>query len=334
MEFATAFKLKEMAKKALSNEPPERSMATGGTVARLAFATSTTGNDRPTPIVGLGISRKRDRPGEFQLAVRYRRADGLAPDAALEELTDLARGEIDLEETGEIRLASTVIGPQRPCRLGTSIGVDGFTTAGTLGAFVRRADDDGLYILSNNHVLTNENAAPAGTAIVQPGVYDGGSIRERVGELSDWVRVDATPGSSNLCDAAIARMDREICANLSQLKGLGPLAGKSDAEARYASGELIDARKIGRTTDLTFGHVMEASMDIEVSFAGRDVTFTNQMGLKPATKAFAARGDSGALVVDADLQAIGLLFAVDDNGNSYANHIDSVLNAMNLKLAT
>lgn len=218
--------------------------------------------------------------------------------------------------------------------MGTSIGVDGFKTAGTLGAFVRRADDDGLYILSNNHVLTNENAAPAGTAILQPGVYDGGSIRERVGELSHWVQVDPTPGSPNLCDAAIARMDQEIGADLTQLKGLGSLAGKSDAEARYAGGELVDARKIGRTTDLTFGQMVEASMDITVTFAGRNVTFTNQMGLKPASKAFADGGDSGALVVDADLQAIGLLFAVDDNGNGYANHIDSVLDAMHLTLAT
>lgn len=334
MEFASAFELKQMAKHALSTKPESRGRTTGGTDARLAFFAREPDQDAPTPIVGLGISRKRGRPGEFQLAVRYRRGEGLATDAALEKLTDLARGEIDLEETGEIRLAGAVTGPQRPCCMGTSIGVDGFNMAGTLGAFVRRADDHGLYILSNNHVLTNENAAPAGTAIVQPGVYDGGSIRERVGELSHWVQIDPAPGSPNLCDAAIARMDQDIGADLTQLKGLGALAGKSDAEARYADGELIDARKIGRTTDLTFGQMVEASMDITVAFAGRNVTFTNQMGLKPANKAFADCGDSGALVVDADLQAIGLLFAVDDNGNGYANHIDSVLDAMHLKLAT
>jgi len=63
MEFASAFELKQMAKHALSAKPSSRGPTTGGTAARLAFFAREPDQAVPTPIVGLGISRKRDRPG-------------------------------------------------------------------------------------------------------------------------------------------------------------------------------------------------------------------------------------------------------------------------------
>ena len=61
----------------------------------------------------------------------------------------------------------------RPLRIGASIGHFKIT-AGTLGAFVRSRDDGSVLILSNNHVLANENKAKKGDHILQPGDFDGG----------------------------------------------------------------------------------------------------------------------------------------------------------------
>ena len=46
-------------------------------------------------------------------------------------------------------------------------------TAGTLGAFVKRQGSDEIFMLSSNHVLTNEDRAKIGDAVVQAGSIDG-----------------------------------------------------------------------------------------------------------------------------------------------------------------
>jgi hypothetical protein len=46
--------------------------------------------------------------------------------------------------------------------------------AGTFGAVVRDVDTNEKLILSNNHVLANNNGARIGDPILQPGSLDGG----------------------------------------------------------------------------------------------------------------------------------------------------------------
>jgi hypothetical protein len=58
----------------------------------------------------------------------------------------------------------------RPLRIGGSVGHFKIT-AGTLGCFVRARIGDALHILTNNHVLADENRAKVGDAILQPGAF-------------------------------------------------------------------------------------------------------------------------------------------------------------------
>ncbi|MHC4992699.1 MAG: chymotrypsin family serine protease [Planctomycetota bacterium] len=105
----------------------------------------------------------------------------------------------DVIETGVIKALHK--SKHRPVVPGTSIGHFAIT-AGTLGVVVDKAGEQ--YILSNNHVLANENNAQAGDTIIQPGPYDGGrNPEDKVAELADFVPIDFS--GTNLVDAALAK---------------------------------------------------------------------------------------------------------------------------------
>ena len=93
----------------------------------------------------------------------------------MEDLTKLAKGEVDVRYIG---LVEKRAGPwhrqrRRPLCIGCSVGHFN-VTAGTLGAFVRPRGGGPLAILSNNHVLANENRGKKGDDILQPGAIDDG----------------------------------------------------------------------------------------------------------------------------------------------------------------
>ncbi len=134
--------------------------------------------DRPVPAHGLlGVAPTPG--GGYRLAVRLTTDDAaLRPWVAA--LTERARDEIDVRVVGPISpLAVQTPSPGqlqrrvRPLYRGLSIA-HYRVTAGTLGAFVVRADAPGPLVLSNSHVLALSGAASAGDAIYQPGPADGG----------------------------------------------------------------------------------------------------------------------------------------------------------------
>ena len=91
----------------------------------------------------------------------------------------------------------------RPLKIGISIGHYKIT-AGTLGGFVRSRDDGSVLILSNNHVLANENKGKKGDAVLQPGADDGGrNPEDKVGELLRFVRLKRE--RTDLVDCAAGR---------------------------------------------------------------------------------------------------------------------------------
>jgi len=99
----------------------------------------------------------------------------------------------DVIETGRLRAFQSHTGRHRPAPGGTSIGHRDIT-AGTFGCLVRRGGE--VFILSNNHVLANSNAALAGDPILQPGPHDGGSDPDdRIAELADFVVIDFGDGA-------------------------------------------------------------------------------------------------------------------------------------------
>jgi hypothetical protein len=282
--------------------------------------------------VALGITQKQHGT-EFQLAVRIQ-SRGVENNPHVQAIIAAAKGEVDVRYVGRIakRAAWNQI-QQRPLLIGISIGHFQIT-AGTLGCFVKTRADGGIRILSNNHVLANENAGKAGEAIIQPGADDGGTLANTVGQLDKFIHL-ATNGS-NTVDPAMATMSSGIQFDSTTLTNLGKLQGL--AGSPVTTGDAVS--KIGRTTDLTQGRVTAFEVDnVTIGYDLGNLTFDNQIEIEgEANTPFSQSGDSGSLIVNSTTRAVGLLFAASDQGGAngrgvtYANPIRTVFDALAVDL--
>lgn len=212
--------------------------------------------------------------------------------------------ELAREQVGPFTLAKRF----RPAFGGLSVGHFKIT-AGTYGTAVYDATalpgkPPRYYILSNNHVLANSNAAAIGDPILQPGPFDGGVVpTDVIARLSRFVPIKfiqpGQPVPLNFVDAAIAEgqfhdLDRRIF-------WVGELKGTNVAPA---VGTLV--QKTGRTTNWTTGRITNINATVDVNYGGgRVARFAQQL----LTTDMSAGGDSGSLVADLSENAVGLLFA-------------------------
>jgi hypothetical protein len=287
------------------------------------------------PTLALGISRRTGQ--DYALAVRIQQRP-LERSKTLDLIRRQARNEVDVRYVGRVEKAAAA--PtwfqqrQRPLAIGTSVGHYQIG-AGTLGCFVRRTGDDALLVLSNNHVLANENRGKVGDTILQHGALDGGKQPDDVAAtLFDFVKLKKA--GANLVDAAVARVAEGVEANASNLRGLGRLAGVGDGVFR----EGMEVDKLGRTTGKTHGRVTVFELDnLIVRFGIGDLEFHGQVEIEGDGAPFADGGDSGSLIVDGSRRAVALLFAVSQIGGSagqgvtYANPFDVVLRELKVGLA-
>lgn len=206
----------------------------------------------------------------------------------------------------------------RPALPGYSIGHHNIT-AGTFGCLVRdirrccfklekdcchtasREECPGDYlILSNNHVLAATNRAQPGDLILQPGPFDGGVFpADGVATLERFEPIVFGRSGYNLVDAALARptFSRNM---ITSIIGLAAPRGIDQA---FVGTNVI---KVGRTTQVTVGRVLAINATVSVNYGAPGVAqFRHQI----ITTAMAAGGDSGSLLMDRNLNALGLLYA-------------------------
>ena len=189
-------------------------------------AQPTSGLSATPPTMAIGVMPKGNH--DFGIAVRIQKR-GLENSPQVDTIKRKAKGEVEVRYIGEVTKRAALPWYQkmtRPLRIGASIGHFKIT-AGTLGCFVRSRDDGSVLILSNNHVLANENKAKKGDHIVQPADLDGGRDPEhKVGELLRFVKLKKA--GTNLVDVAVASIDGGIKFNHRTLTELGKLAGLGD----------------------------------------------------------------------------------------------------------
>lgn len=301
----------------------------------MAVATAASRRRRsPSYFLGIAAHGKKD----FRLAVRLQDR-ALERSDLVDKIRKTAKGEVDVRYVGRIRARATpwYQSKQRPLLIGCSTGflAKGFAMAGTLGCFVTSGRSKGLYILSNNHVLADENRYPKGSPIIQQGMLDGGSSSAgRVAKLTRHVPLDTA--GRNMVDCAIAKLNPSIQVDVRTLKGIGTLAGHRD---EVEIGDVV--HKVGRTTGVRSGRVIAIELDdVIVGYDIGDVSFDDQIEIEgQGTRPFSDAGDSGSLIVDDQMLAVGLLFAGGDHGGSngkgltYANPFAAVLQALKIKLA-
>jgi len=170
----------------------------------------------------------------------------------------------------------------RPAPGGVSVdGISG--TAGTLGGWVWDTTDDTIVSLSNHHVYGHT----AGTDVVQPGPFDGGSSpADKIGDTKRGIqrRADIT----NTVDCAIADADSTDVYDLS-VPEIGPAVY---AIAVPALDLLVE--KFGRTTRHTFGEITDA--DLETTVDGLPFDDCCRVDVVAPSADWSAGGDSGSLV--------------------------------------
>ncbi len=279
-------------------------------------------------VVGVGLGKKRTRGTPTgEVAVKFYVKEKLHPLLVKdgEVIPDEIEGvPTDVEQSGEFSIWRPI--PPiyhrkvRPAMGGLSIGHYEIT-AGTLGCLVKRGQD--TCILSNNHVLANENRGVAGDPILQPGRFDGGKEdKDAIARLDSFVTVQAE--ETNTVDAALAVPfdPRDVTPDI---LNIGRVRGTRAADLEEK------VMKSGRTTRVTNGVVTDVSATLKVGYATGSFLFTDQMVIQGDKGAFSAGGDSGALIVDYQGNAVGLLFA----GSPFftvANKIGNVESALNAKV--
>ena len=200
-------------------------------------------------------------------------------------------------------------------------------TAGTIGAVIRDKKTGDKFFLSNNHVFANTSTATnlrahIGDPIIQPSPSDSGSLADTVATLYKFVPF--SDDKSNLVDAALALPTDQGLASPYILAD-GSLNVISVNGMRAVSSP-IRVKKYGRTSGADWGEVLDWNFTVAVDFDdGKTRNFVDQILVAIETRG----GDSGALLLDTDNHAVGLVFAggIDRKGNWYgvANKILNVL---------
>jgi hypothetical protein len=284
-------------------------------------------------IVGVGFGRRTigketlsDEPAMVIYVARKMPAASVPPSRLLPKRFYVGTDhiEVDVVETGHFYPHSFTT-RDRPAPSGISIGHIAIT-AGTLSCLVVDNTDKTLCILSNNHVLANENAGVPGDAIVQPGVADGGtSPADDIATLKRFVMINAT---GNTVDCAIGQVIDQTLGNtvIDQMKnGLMPVpspahpavgllfAGSCNrtimnpirdvlaqlnvsflAGANSIAGAEIgtNVEKVGRTTEYTTSTISEVDVTVTIGYDFGPATFDHQL----ATKWMSDPGDSGSII--------------------------------------
>lgn len=230
-----------------------------------------------------------------------------------------------------------------------------FLEVGTLG-FIVTDNQNRLYLISNNHVIANENDARKGNAIVQPGTLDLTDTeldlmdtlnrlrnRLRIGKLSAWVDIEFPTASQipfNEVDCGIAQIEqnRRSMTEIARVglggvsRGLGPNY-RIDANTGQMTGS-TRVYKAGRTTGWTEGEVVALNVLTDVEYGAGVARFQNQIAIKPTVDnsgPFSDSGDSGSGIYNEEHKLVALLFAGSET-RTLANPVRKVISALKSEL--
>lgn len=241
----------------------------------------------------------------------------------------------------------------RPAPGGVSIGHPDIT-AGTLACLCKRNGD--LCILTNNHVGANSNNAEIGDPWYQPGPYDGGTEKDAIAKLLDFVQIQFQgmpeipclsskvfkyvmdialslirssyritfyrdfDESINKVDAALAEVDHPSLVKSEILK-IGKIAGITEGNLG------LKIQKSGRTTEHTTGEITQTEVSVQVSYGdGKMAMFEDQL----MAGKMCAGGDSGSAILDMQNRICGLLFAGSDT-STVINRIQNVVELLKIE---
>ncbi len=313
-------------------------------------------------VVGVGFGRKEVRGQRQKNEALVFLVNKKLPEEKLSSHDILPKRieqvETDVIEVGEIKLLKRK-SKMRPAKPGVSMA-HYKSSAGTFGALVKSNKDGKTLILSNNHVLANttdgnDNKAVIHDPILQPGPHDGGTDANTIGNLYNYIplyREFQAPTCSiarsiqnagdilcnalkssyriqllkerkteNLVDAALAKPESENLVE-PEILDLGIPKGKAEADLD------MTLYKSGRSSGVTSGEVKVLDATVRVFL---DEGSSMLLGEQIVTTSMGRPGDSGSLVLNDDMQAVGLLCAGSDS-TTISNSIQNVTQLLDIEI--
>jgi hypothetical protein len=231
----------------------------------------------------------------------------------------------------------------RPIKGGTKVRNGNCKTActgavGTFGCLAVLNVDQSVVLLSNMHVL-NAFGTSKGDEIGQPGRCCCCCFKDVIAHITDGKLRDNV-------DCAIARIKSGVplpADNIVRalggkdpngndldgtIQGLAPLQNLNGRDTSLKVGDAV--KKVGVVTGLTQGKVKEIFLAVRDGEGGDILLDQIDVEPLPGGNAFAAEGDSGSVVLTANNEIAGLLWAGTDSGIGTANEIRNVMSAMNI----
>ncbi|AYF55396.1 hypothetical protein G8S49_11480 [Clostridium botulinum C] len=210
----------------------------------------------------------------------------------------------------------------RPVAGGYIIGSTNLKFEGTMGCVVT----DGAYfhILSCCHVIAQYGLATLGSPVLQPSINFGGRLkRDEIAYLSKYIPLKfftPTQEPINTVDCAMAEVHNKSLVNpkialLGGIKGISyPTLGQS-------------VQKMGATSELTTGKILGLSVTVIATYKSGEGFFKNQI----RTTSMASPGDSGAILLDMNMNALGLCMS-GSSSQTFFNPIQNVLDALDVQI--
>ncbi|MFN6516587.1 MAG: hypothetical protein RMY29_019065 [Nostoc sp. CreGUA01] len=293
---------------------------------------------RSVPV--LGVHRREQQDYQVAIYVAEKRDEEIIEPI----FKEIPREKIDFQVTGSVIPYSS-----SSVSIGDAISHFGCSKKGTLGCFVQKRDNEGLFILSNNHVLANLNKGQRGKDSIilhnptpkvdrfrqvlhkwflslfqsVPPAYSDSVTRDEqrsssineIAVLTDYI--DLIEDGTNLVDAAIAKVNNPKLVRLNEIKDVGKLKGYHNKDSIKNLDPSLKFTKLGQKTGQTWGKLRtfptQFSMRYSDEFA--NCKFEDIMTFEAAENSrFGDHGDSGSLVVDENGYAVALLFAGSEKG--------------------
>lgn len=237
------------------------------------------------------------------------------------------RAGIEIVALGDVKPMVNLTGRSRPAQPGMSISHVKMPS-GTLGAIARKTgNENDLFILSCNHVLTEYCLPNVGDPIIQPGGSDRGKVTDKIAELYEAAPLKFHDHEYlNTVDAAIAKVDDHSSVN-AQIAFLGHFTPASGAIRRG-----MNVTKCGRTTARSQGKILDTAARIRLPYK-RDKSSTSLVGFTDVVlcTSFSQGGDSGALVINDSGAAVGLIMAGSSRASVFCK-INSVCAKLDIEL--
>ncbi len=284
-------------------------------------------DERPSMALGVSAGTRRS---DYRLYARVTNQE----DA--DHVLQRAHGEAVVRIIHEVQARPTpgwLQGRHRPGVPGLSVSPWGKSYRGTIGFYAWDRDTDQPVLVSNNHVLADEDRVPIGTPIIQPG---GASERRNIVGVLDRATALRFGGAPNVIDAARAA-----------LRGAGDFfEGWNDAFASQrvsgfralTRGDLgAPAAKIGSTTAITRLVVSAVEVDgLAVRYGRGSAVFNDQHEFTGAGTAPGSLGGDSGSAIGVGENIVALLFAggVDSGGTdrTFGNPSIPVRDGMNVRL--